>query len=40
MVSFVCPHCKCESKIFPAFSGGADNLCKEFKMDLLGRIPI
>jgi Mrp family chromosome partitioning ATPase len=27
MSGFVCPHCNCESEIFPPVSGGATKMC-------------
>ncbi len=40
MSGFVCPHCKCESAIFEATSGGAKKMCEDFKLDLIGKIPL
>jgi NUBPL iron-transfer P-loop NTPase len=40
MSMFVCPHCKCESDIFAASSGGAAKMCKDFNLDLLAQIPL
>ena len=40
MSFFLCPHCKCQSDIFAASTGGADKLCKDFSLDLLGKIPL
>jgi len=40
MSGFICPKCKNSSVIFPATSGGAEGLCKEFKIPFLGRVPI
>jgi hypothetical protein len=37
---FVCPSCKCETKIFPPVTGGAKKMCEDWKLDLLGQIPI
>ncbi len=40
MSLFVCPKCKVSSQILPSSSGGADGLCKELGLDLLGRVPL
>lgn len=40
MSGFVCPNCKCESQIFPANTGGADKMCSEYNLKLLGKIPL
>ena len=40
MSAFVCPKCSVSSQILPATSGGADALCTELGLDLLGRIPL
>jgi Mrp family chromosome partitioning ATPase len=40
MSGFTCPHCKCDTEIFSPETGGAAEMCKEFKVDLLGKIPI
>ena len=40
MSGFICPHCKCESQIFPPVSGGAKVMCDEMKCELLGQIPL
>lgn len=40
MSGFVCPHCKCQSEIFAASSGGATKMCADYNLDLLGKIPL
>ena len=40
MSSFVCPKCSVISEILPATSGGAEALCKELGLELLGKIPL
>jgi len=40
MSGFVCPHCKCESQIFPPVSGGATAMCEELNCNLIGQIPL
>ncbi len=40
MAGFVCPHCSKKTDIFEANTGGADGLCKEFNLSLLGRLPL
>ena len=35
MSGFVCPHCKCESQIFPPVSGGATKMCQDLNVPLL-----
>lgn len=40
MSSFVCPHCKNHSEIFAASTGGAEKMCTDYKLDLLGKIPL
>lgn len=40
MSVFTCPHCKCDSEIFFAETGGAEKMCEEFKIDLLSKIPL
>lgn len=40
MSSFVCPHCKCQSQIFEPSTGGAEKLCLDYKLDLLGKVPL
>ena len=37
---FVCPNCKCETKIFPPVTGGAKKMCEDWKIELLGNIPL
>ena len=40
MSGFVCPHCKCQSEIFAATSGGAAKMCADYSLDLLGKSPL
>ena len=40
MSGFVCPHCSCESQIFPPVTGGAAQMCAEMQVPLLGQIPL
>jgi len=40
MAAFVCPKCKGESVIFPPTSGGAEKMCAEMGIPLLGRLPL
>ncbi|KAL4510491.1 hypothetical protein ABPG72_004645 [Tetrahymena utriculariae] len=40
MSGFICPGCKCESQIFPPVTGGAAKMCQDYKIDLLGQVPL
>ena len=40
MAGFVCPHCNKSTDIFEANTGGGEGLCKEFNLNLLGRLPL
>ena len=40
MAGFICPHCNKKSDIFEANTGGADGLCKDFNLKLIGRLPL
>uniref|UniRef100_A0A672RZT9 NUBP iron-sulfur cluster assembly factor 1, cytosolic n=1 Tax=Sinocyclocheilus grahami TaxID=75366 RepID=A0A672RZT9_SINGR len=40
MSGFVCPKCKNTSQIFPPTSGGAQRMCEELNLPLLGRVPL
>lgn len=40
MSYFRCPNCKVVSTIFEPSTGGAEQLCSDFKIKLLGKIPI
>lgn len=40
MSGFTCPHCKCDTEIFSPETGGAKQMCDEFKIDLITKIPI
>ena len=38
MSSFTCPKCKVSSQIFPASTGGAEQMCAEMDVKFLGKI--
>ncbi|XP_006895274.1 PREDICTED: cytosolic Fe-S cluster assembly factor NUBP1 isoform X2 [Elephantulus edwardii] len=40
MSSFICPKCKKESQIFPPTTGGAEAMCQDLKIPLLGKVPL
>ena len=40
MRGFVCPCCKTESAIFSASTGGAQKLCTDFDLQLIGSVPL
>lgn len=40
MSGFVCPSCKFESTILPASTGGAEKLCLDNNVPLLGKVPL
>ncbi|KAK7939873.1 hypothetical protein WMY93_003199 [Mugilogobius chulae] len=40
MSGFVCPKCKNTSQIFPPTSGGAEKLCADLSLPLLGKVPL
>jgi len=40
MSGFVCPSCSHHSEIFIPTSGGAEKLCKEEGLELLGKVPL
>ena len=40
MSGFVCPTCKFESVILPATSGGAEKMCRDQAIPLLGKVPL
>ena len=40
MAGFVCLHCNKKSEIFEANTGGGEGLCKEFNLNLIGRLPL
>uniref|UniRef100_A0A6G1S5E7 Cytosolic Fe-S cluster assembly factor NUBP1 homolog n=1 Tax=Aceria tosichella TaxID=561515 RepID=A0A6G1S5E7_9ACAR len=40
MGKFVCPKCSKDSIIFPTTSGGADKMAADFKLEILGRLPL
>uniref|UniRef100_A0A8C0QBB4 Cytosolic Fe-S cluster assembly factor NUBP1 n=2 Tax=Canis lupus familiaris TaxID=9615 RepID=A0A8C0QBB4_CANLF len=40
MSGFICPKCKKESQIFPPTTGGAEVMCQNLKIPLLGKVPL
>lgn len=40
MSGFVCPNCDCESQIFPPVTGGAQKMCEDMQVPLLGKVPL
>ncbi|XP_006007941.1 cytosolic Fe-S cluster assembly factor nubp1 isoform X2 [Latimeria chalumnae] len=40
MSGFICPSCKNESLIFPPTTGGAEKMCKDLNIPLLGQVPL
>ena len=40
MRGFICPCCKTESAIFAASTGGAQKLCLDLGLDLIGSVPL
>ncbi|CAJ0578090.1 unnamed protein product, partial [Mesorhabditis spiculigera] len=40
MSSFVCPHCKHSTVLFPSSTGGATEMCNVGKMELLAQLPL
>ena len=40
MSTFLCPTCKFESKILPSSTGGAEKLCQDTGLQLLGKVPL
>ncbi|XP_034942914.1 cytosolic Fe-S cluster assembly factor NUBP1 homolog [Chelonus insularis] len=40
MSTFVCPKCKNSTEIFPALTGGAQQMSKDLKVEFLGSIPL
>ncbi|KAK2495355.1 hypothetical protein MC885_006061 [Smutsia gigantea] len=40
MSGFVCPKCQKESQIFPPTTGGAEVMCQDLKLPLLGKVPL
>ncbi|XP_040829279.1 cytosolic Fe-S cluster assembly factor NUBP1 isoform X2 [Ochotona curzoniae] len=40
MSGFICPKCKKESQIFPPTTGGAEVMCRDLAVPLLGRVPL
>ncbi|XP_028669684.1 cytosolic Fe-S cluster assembly factor nubp1 isoform X1 [Erpetoichthys calabaricus] len=40
MSIFICPKCKKSSEIFPPTTGGAEKMCQELNIPLLGKVPL
>jgi len=40
MSGFVCPNCSHHTQIFQAFTGGAEKMCDQYNLNLLGKIPL
>ncbi|GAV07106.1 hypothetical protein RvY_16982 [Ramazzottius varieornatus] len=40
MSAFVCPRCKTQSVIFPPSTGGAEKMCQDLGLTLLGKVPL
>ncbi|XP_009869766.1 PREDICTED: cytosolic Fe-S cluster assembly factor NUBP1, partial [Apaloderma vittatum] len=40
MSGFICPKCKNESQIFPPTTGGAEKMCQDLNVTLLGKVPL
>jgi len=40
MSGFICPNCNHRSEIFPPITGGADKMCQNKKLEILGKIPL
>ena len=40
MAGFVCPCCSTKSDVFPAITGGAEQMAKEMNVPFLGSIPL
>lgn len=40
MSGFKCPHCECQTEIFKATTGGAEKMCQDYQLPLLGKIPL
>nr|XP_013795665.1 PREDICTED: cytosolic Fe-S cluster assembly factor NUBP1 [Apteryx mantelli mantelli] len=40
MSGFICPKCKNESQIFPPTTGGAEKMCQNLNISLLGKVPL
>uniref|UniRef100_A0A182RMQ8 Cytosolic Fe-S cluster assembly factor NUBP1 homolog n=1 Tax=Anopheles funestus TaxID=62324 RepID=A0A182RMQ8_ANOFN len=40
MTAFVCPKCTTETRIFPARTGGAEQMCTEMEVPYLGQLPL
>ncbi|XP_077304982.1 cytosolic Fe-S cluster assembly factor NUBP1 isoform X2 [Lithobates pipiens] len=40
MSGFICPKCKIESQIFPSTTGGAEKMCSDLNIPLLGKVPL
>ena len=40
MAGFICPHCNKKTEIFEPNTGGGEGLCKEFNINMIGRLPL
>jgi Mrp family chromosome partitioning ATPase len=40
MSGFVCPKCSVQTEIFPATTGGAEQMCSDMNVTFLGKIPL
>lgn len=40
MSGFVCPHCNKLTELFTPNTGGAQKMCEEFKLKLIGKVPL
>jgi len=40
MSGFICPKCTKESVIFPSSSGGAEKMAADYKLEMLGKLPL
>lgn len=40
MSGFICPKCKNTSQIFPPTTGGAERMCEDLNLPLLGKVPL
>ncbi|TKC41767.1 hypothetical protein EI555_000428 [Monodon monoceros] len=40
MSGFICPKCQKETQIFPPTTGGAEVMCHDLKVPLLGKVPL
>ena len=40
MSGFICPHCNQTTGVFSANTGGAVKMCEDFKLNLIGQVPL